>query len=165
MNPPSELSFCSIVPPCGLRKLLRFLAAAFHPAHLANPTIIPHRPMPVQPPHTMRSSNKLYRPATNQRAGETIPPMLLPQFIAPPAVPLRAPATSIIVAQNGPSTDKTKAVASANISLRCWHFQFLHPEPEKRQRMRGRSSESCGAPTSNPFTGDQAVGDKSTQRN
>ena len=34
-------------------------------------------------------------------------------FMTPPAVPLRPPATSIIAAQNGPSTERTSAVASA----------------------------------------------------
>src|SRR6185312_631646 len=47
------------------------------------------------------------------RSGEIAPPILLPQFMTPPAIPLRAPAISIMVAHAGPSTDRTHAVANA----------------------------------------------------
>jgi len=47
--------------------------------------------------------------------GDINPPILLPMFIIPPAVPLFLPAIFIIVAQKGPSTHRINAVANARL--------------------------------------------------
>ena len=59
------------------------------------------------------ASHPMDAASTGVSAGEIRPPMLLPMFITPPPAPLRAPATAVMVAQNGPSTLRTSAVANA----------------------------------------------------
>ena len=65
--------------------------------------------------------------STGVSAGEMKPPMLLPQFITPPAAPLFAPASSDIVAQNAPSAQRTKAVAKARLTAATYAFDVCAP--------------------------------------
>src|SRR5271157_4248191 len=64
-------------------------------------------------------------------AGEMSPPILLPRFITPPAVPLRDPASSIMVAQHGPSTASTDAVARVRYATAKYAFVVTAPKAKK----------------------------------
>src|SRR5512136_3003025 len=68
---------------------------------------------------------------TGVRAGETRPPTLLPVFMIPPPAPLLPPAISVIVAQNGPSTDNTSAVERASAAAASQAFVARAPSDRK----------------------------------
>ena len=95
-------------------------------------------------------------------AGEMNPPTLLPTFMMPPAVPVRVPSMSIMVAQNGPSTLRTHAVASASANVRVRRAR-TDQSAHACTRQPGERNEPSPPRTADPAR-DETIGDDAAQR-
>src|SRR5579871_893608 len=84
------------------------------------------------------------------RTGEIAPPILLPKFIVPPAMPLCSPESCAMVAQNGPSVQITNTVQTVRAATARMAFGVRAPTTRKIAEMhnaaRGRLRRPQVAP-------------------